>query len=69
MTNPSKHDLYYTQVKTKYLKGLVSTTTSSVATAGKTTIYLSTGLYCDKALEFIDSAGVTYNIPLYIKGN
>jgi hypothetical protein len=69
MTNPSKHDIYYTQIKTKYLKGLVSTTTSSVATAGKTTIYKSTGLYCDKALEFVDSAGVAYYIPAYIKDN
>jgi len=69
MTNPNKHDEYYTQLKVKYIKGLVSTTTSSVATAGKGIPYKTTGLYCDKALEFVDSAGVTYYIPTYIKDN
>ena len=64
MTNPTGHDVYFTQVKTKYLKGLVSTATSSVVTTGGTDTY-----YCDKALEFVDSAGATYYIPLYTKGN
>jgi hypothetical protein len=64
MTNPSKHDIYFTQVKTKYLKGLVSSTTALVKSASGGTTY-----YCTKALEIIDSAGVTYNIPLYTKDN
>lgn len=64
MTNPNKTDVYYTTVKAKYLKGLVSNTTSFVKSSAGGTTY-----YCTKALEFVDNAGTTYYIPLFTKGN
>jgi len=69
MANPSKEDQYFTQLKVKYVKGLVSTASTSVATAGNNTVTSGDGfsLVCDAALEFIDSAGTTYYTPLYVK--
>ena len=69
MTNPSKEDQYFTQLKVKYLKGLVSTATTSVVTTGKTLPQTTTHLLCDAAVEFIDSDGTTYYLPAYTKGN
>ncbi len=69
MANPSKHDQYFTQLKVKYLTGLVSTATTSVTTTGKTSPSETTHLLCDAALEFIDSDGTVYYLPAYTKGN
>ena len=63
MALPSHIDEYTTHQKCKYLSGLVSTTTSSVLTAGGDDTYK-----CDASLEIIDSAGTTYYIPLYTLG-
>jgi hypothetical protein len=60
MTNPRKKDVYFTQIKTKYLRGLVETAATSVGTSGVTV----TG-YCSKVLELPCSGGVTYYIPLF----
>ena len=58
MTNPKGHDIYYTQIKTKYLKGLVAST-GSLADASGTT------LNTDAYIEIEDSDGTTYYLPLY----
>ena len=65
MTNPAKEDLYVTQLKTKYLKGLVVSAYTSVATAGESTPYSAASIKCDKILEIIDSSGTTYYTPLF----
>lgn len=69
MTNPGKSDLYVTQLKTKYLKGLVSTATTSVGTATPAAVNFGNYLTCDVAIEVIDNSGNTYYIPAYGKGN
>jgi hypothetical protein len=68
-TIPGKHDQYFTELKIKYLRGLVSTVTSSVCTAGKELPSANNKLYCDLALELITDSGTTIYIPGYTKGN
>lgn len=68
MTNPNGHDEYITQLKTKYIKGLVKTAYTSVATTGESTVYSTGSLKCDTVFETIDSAGTTYYIPAYTVG-
>ena len=60
MTNPNSYDQFFTQLKTKYIRGLVSTSTKSNATSGGDTYY------CEAGLDFVDSDGNTYRIPCYL---
>jgi len=79
MALPSGHDQYFTQLKTKYLTGMVSTTSGSVCTAGaaasSTGSYslLATGgaakLPCSATMEIKASDGTSYWIPLFTIGS
>jgi len=58
MTNPTGHDVYFTQVKTKYLKGLVTSAGSVIDSSGST-------VSSSYVLEIVNNDGTTLYIPLY----
>ena len=71
-TMPEGHDNYITTLKTKYIRGIVSTSTATVcshssyvAQAG----YLPNAhgiIQCDRKMEVVDNAGNVYYIPLFV---
>ena len=61
----AKEDVYHTTTKTKYLKGIVVSTVTSVATAGEETVTSTGSLRCSKGWFVKDENGTDYIIPLY----